>query len=42
MAAVGGTLLGVGLLLILFGSAIVGISIAAIGGIVLIAFAARL
>jgi hypothetical protein len=40
--AVGGTLVGVGLLLTFFVSAIVGLPIAAIGGIVLIVFAARL
>jgi hypothetical protein len=40
--AIGGTLVGVGLLLTLFGSALVGLPIAAIGGIVLIAFAVRL
>jgi len=42
VVAIGGTLVGVGLLLTLFGSAIVGLPIAAIGGIVLIVFAARL
>ena len=42
MVAVGGTLIGVGLLLTLFVSGFVGIPIAAFGGIVLVVFAARL
>jgi hypothetical protein len=42
VAVVGVTLIGIGLLLTLFVSGFLGIPIAAIGGIVLIVFAARL